>query len=91
MHTPGYWHIGMCPGPIVYGPKGEQVADLTAELLPKEENTANARLIASAPELLEALQLAEATLQRLAPDGSRATCGTRDVIHATILKATGQS
>lgn len=52
MHTPGYWHVGMNPGPIVYGPKGEQIADLTADLLPREETKANARLIAAAPDLL---------------------------------------
>lgn len=54
-HTPGPWHIGMKPGPIVYGPKGEQVADLTADLIPKDERLANLRLILSAPELLDAL------------------------------------
>jgi len=39
-------------------------------------------------DLLEALELAEATIQRLAPDGSRATQGTLDVIRAAIKKAT---
>ncbi len=50
---------------------------------------ANARLIAAAPALLAALEIAEATLQRLAPDGSRATQGTRDVITAALAKAKG--
>lgn len=45
-----------------------------------------ARLMAAAPDLAEALELAEATLQRLAPDGSRATQGTRDVIAAALAK-----
>ncbi len=34
--------------------------------------------------LKEALSVAEATIQRLAPDGSRATQGTRDVIAAAL-------
>ena len=39
-------------------------------------------LIAGVDETLNALEVAEATIQRLAPDGSRATQGTRDVINA---------
>ena len=23
-HTPGPWHVGLKPGPMVYGPQGEQ-------------------------------------------------------------------
>jgi hypothetical protein len=55
-HTPGPWHIGMKPGPIIYGPSGEQVACLFPAMLDNQENKANARLIAAAPALLEALQ-----------------------------------
>lgn len=55
-HTPGPWHIGMHPGPIVYGPKGEMIADLRHDLLEKGEHIANVRLIAAAPEMLEALR-----------------------------------
>ena len=55
-HTPGPWHVGMKPGPIVYGPNGEQVASLVVPMLPEEENRANAHLIAAAPELLAALR-----------------------------------
>lgn len=51
------------------------------------EHIANAYLISAAPKLLEALQLAEATIERLAPDGSRATQGTRDVISIAIMEA----
>ena len=55
----------------------------------QDETTANARLIASCPDILNALLIAEATMQRLAPDGSRATQGTRDIIKTAIRKATG--
>lgn len=57
-HTPGPWHVGMKPGPAVYGPEGEQVAGLFVPMLPEEENRANARLIAAAPALADALQWA---------------------------------
>ena len=55
-HTPGPWHLGMRPGPMIYGPLGEQVADLRGLTLEKHETMANARLIASAPDLLLALE-----------------------------------
>jgi len=54
-HTPGPWHIGMKPGPIVYGPQGEQVANMLPCMLERDEHNANVRLIAAAPALLEAL------------------------------------
>lgn len=55
-HTPGPWHVGMKPGPIIYGGKGEQIADLRAHWLEDREHVENVRLIASAPELLNSLQ-----------------------------------
>jgi hypothetical protein len=76
----------MKPGPMIYGPQGEQVADLRETLLSQEEHQANIQLMLAAPDLLNALRIAEATLQRLAPDGSRATQGTRDVISNLIAK-----
>jgi hypothetical protein len=56
-HTPGPWHIGVAPGPIIYGPKGEQVADMFVPMLQDAEHRANARLIASAPALLAMLEM----------------------------------
>ena len=53
--TPGPWHVGMKPGPMVYGPQGEQIVGINV-LLDQPEVIANARLIAAAPELLEALK-----------------------------------
>lgn len=52
-----------------------------------EQDKANACAISALPDLLDALELAEATLQRLAPDGSRATQGTRDVITQALITA----
>lgn len=86
-HTLGPWHVGMKPGPIVYGPKGEQVADLRADLISKDERLANLRLIAAAPELLEALKgiLAVANVR---VDDPR--CAAFDFARAAIAKATSR-
>ena len=66
-HTPGPWHIGMKPGPMVYGPQGEQVVGINV-MLDIDEVTANARFIAAAPAMYEALQDAYGKLCYLAPD-----------------------
>lgn len=55
-HTPGPWHVGIKPGPILYGTKGEQIADLRGHWLEDSEHMANVRLIAAAPALLEAVK-----------------------------------
>jgi hypothetical protein len=57
-HTPGPWHIGMKPGPMIYGSDSSQVADLRGDLLDRGEAQANARLIAAAPDLLAAISRA---------------------------------
>mgnify|MGYP000969741397 FL=1 len=55
-HTEGSWHIGLAATErAVYGKYGEHIATLP-DMLASDEVTANARLIAAAPELLEALQ-----------------------------------
>lgn len=53
----------------------------------------NVSLIAAAPELLAALNLALATIERLAPShrGFDSTRGTKDVICAAIAKAEGKT
>jgi hypothetical protein len=58
-HTLGPWHIGMHPGPIIYGADSSQVADCRGDLLGKDESLANLRLIAAAPDLLAALDQLE--------------------------------
>jgi hypothetical protein len=58
-HTPGPFHVGMKPGPMVYGPQGEQIADLTHAFI-EDESKANAAFIVRACnshyELLAALE-----------------------------------
>lgn len=66
-HTPGPWHVEL--GGFVYS-ETKKVADVglnggyfASKISPEPERTANARLIAAAPELLEALEDAATQLQ----------------------------
>jgi hypothetical protein len=88
----------MKPGPIIYGPQSEQVANMHVAMLDQNEHKANARLIAAAPELLEALRNAIPWMMKaeesgcwkhcaLPKAGSKALQQMRDVIAA----ATGTS
>lgn len=92
-HTPGPWHIGMKPGPMIYGSDSSQVADLRADLLDKGERAANARLIAAAPELLACLIDAVRCLEFAAPiieaPENSAYRETIAQARAAIVKATG--
>lgn len=54
-HTPGPWHVGLKPGPMVYGPQGEQIVGLNV-MLDSDEVLANAKFIATAPAMYAALQ-----------------------------------
>jgi hypothetical protein len=60
-HTPGPWHAGSTTNPTAIGPITDNMGTGTA-LLPvchiadRTEKHANARLIAAAPDLLEALK-----------------------------------
>lgn len=59
-HTPGPWHVEL--GGFIYSKRkkvadiGENVGRLDRRISAEPERTANARLIAAAPELLEALE-----------------------------------
>ncbi len=83
------WHVGMKPGPIVYGPKGEQIADFRAEsaMVAPDEARANALAIvqavngyAAAIEALRGLSamvrnvLTDSQLDRPQLGGARALC-----------------
>ena len=54
-HTPGPWHVGLKPGTMVYGPQGEQIVGLNV-MLDSDEVLANAKFIAAAPAMYDALQ-----------------------------------
>lgn len=67
-HTPGPWFRNIRAGghyPVIYaGPKGDHVHVATAcQMATPEETEANIDLIAAAPEMLEALKAALATLK----------------------------
>jgi hypothetical protein len=70
-HTLGPWAINPKASLCVEGPGGRGVAstggyfDNTSDGAYEIENQANARLISSAPDLLEALELADAVLSGL--------------------------
>lgn len=86
-YTPGPWHVGMAPGPIIYGADSSQVADLHGDLLPRPETIANMRLIISAPALLAAL---ESAVRHLVYSDSlgRAECAAK--IERVIASARGE-
>ncbi len=83
-HTKGPWELFITPSgnSLIRGPKNERVATVSEfeELGPDEVISANAKLIAAAPEMLEALE----TVERLTTDLKMLT-GVR----AAIKKAKG--
>lgn len=88
-HIPGPWVIDKVSGGWgVRAPNWGYVAIHDTSGLPHfdERQEANRRLIAAAPELLEALQVAELALRER---GLRA-CGEYKQIEAAIAKATGE-
>lgn len=86
-HTLGDWRIGKRGGKTgvgaIYGPKGEEIAVFSGMLSPDEE-LANARLIAAAPELLQALE------QFLEMDDGQLLYGPifNDTVRSAIARAT---
>ncbi|WP_414490143.1 hypothetical protein [Stenotrophomonas maltophilia] len=86
-HTPGPWMVRFREDGSSYISMGDpnkgphKAADLFLTADGGESDLADARLIAAAPELLEACQAARA----LTPDGTH----TAGVLDAAIAKATG--
>jgi hypothetical protein len=91
-HTPGPWHVDTSNGEYAMVTNmGEHVFLIGDErrLIPMPED---ARLIASAPALLEALKLSIATIERLEvkhPGGFSSVGGTLQVARAAIAMAGG--
>lgn len=106
-HTPGPWSVASKPSSVVGWPVcaelGTEVAYVqtlvfAGQPIPKEAQ-ANARLIAAAPELLEALEAVSAEYRRLNPmrtaDVHKMGCKcircAIDFADAAIAKARGQA
>ena len=96
-HTPGPWFYAESEvgTPFV---DSESVGDLSAVALPIDEQKANARLIAAAPDLLAALRTAEASLADIGdadrePDVEwceRRAAEALPLVRAAIAKARGK-
>ncbi len=90
-HTPGPWKIGVrqpTSDKFIYSSNGGEVADCDRKTNFHDENLANARLIASAPELLDACELLFKTLDAL--DYFR-DCPEAMMLKRVIAKAKGET
>jgi hypothetical protein len=92
-HTPGPWKQN---GPEIYAPEayrhGSQFYDIAHSVnYMDDEGTANAHLIAAAPELLEACKTAAELIERLPelPNHEGWGCRILAQCKAAIAKATG--
>jgi hypothetical protein len=93
-HTPGPWHYGSS-GRVILADTGQQVATVTATPDDEYENSANAQLIAEAPDLLRILKAARSTLAcRYHSHSSRAGCFQCELFFSaqeTIARAEGRA
>lgn len=93
-HTPGPWRLMTVPMVMHPTRDGVAIANLCVEFVPSEgyhnenrqEAMANARLIAAAPDLLEALTIARSMLPKR--DDELADAPLYDKIDAAITRAT---
>ena len=94
-HTPGPWHRNIKPVsryPIVFAGRNTHVARVETQGLSEDEAEANCALIAAAPDMLAALELAFALLAKIDditlvgchPDEHNAAC---DGAQAAIANA----
>ncbi len=88
-HTPGPWHIGnIVGGRFVFAADGYAVADATVyHRNHDDQHLANARLIALAPEMLEALYQYRSDMRYPPEADSRER--RIELIEALIARATG--
>jgi hypothetical protein len=95
-HTPGPWHLGLSHGPLTLtdhhriAMHGSGSAAVYSMGCSAEESEANARLIAAAPDMLEALRDAECELF-YASTGSINPEAVRDAlakVRAAMIRAT---
>jgi hypothetical protein len=94
-HTPGPWTI---VDPEAGGP-AVQSARMTSEarnggfvsaICPGPDGEANARLITAAPDMLEALKIAEGIISNVVDSGKVMLVPHRNMIRDVIKQATGQ-
>jgi hypothetical protein len=86
-HTAGPWHITSNNG--ICSESGLHITDVLGYGTTDEQDSANARLIASSPELLEALREAKRWLQVLPVEYRNKPSNPIASIDAVISKATG--
>lgn len=92
-HTPGPWKIDDSGSmietehPVNLRGEYEHICDFRPDLA-GNINEANARLIAASPTLYDALEMAQATIERLQRHAPGSADGTLDVIRKALTKAT---
>ena len=88
-HTPGPWRTGS-EGFIILGRDDWLVADCQYTPLRRDENRANARLIAAAPSLLQTLEDVRDDIALLLKEGGRLEYYDFSRIDAVIAEAKGE-
>ena len=96
MHTPGPWKVIDRPHglPEVWTADFDCEGGTVSQCITDRVFNGNAALIAAAPDLLAACNLALATIDRVAPShpgGFSSVRGTLDVIRAAVAKAEGRA
>lgn len=87
-HTPGPWTFAEKPDYTLVGPEGHSICTYHVSQKSEAIDLANARLIAAAPELLAALELARDTLSAMHHNDIRVSFNEElDTIDNAIAKA----
>ena len=92
-HTPGPWALSDGDSPLIYDNDGLYIAQVfsrtKADIGLRSNNAADAALIASAPDLLEALYVAKRALaEAMQPHLVPGLRNEYDIVAAAIAKAT---